>query len=308
MNIYGSAKTLFFQLNQKTGGVFTILWRAAQTFVDARASEAASSIAYYALFSIFPLSIFVIALASSFLEDQTVQQLIFNFVDETLPEFFRDLVKENIEQALALRGPIQILGMVGLLWAASAVFTDITHNLDRAWQIAEARNFIFGRLVGLAMIAAITTGLVLLWIVSTALLNILPALEIPLWNGKSIHLYDSYTWGLLARFLPYFLIFFTFLNLYKWVPNTTVKWSEAVWGAAVAALGWEFAQRGFSWYLTSGWAKYQLVYGSLGAVIAFMLWLYINALILLFGAHLSAAIASQKRLKNSPPEPNLPQT
>ncbi|MCG3208319.1 MAG: hypothetical protein FOGNACKC_01922 [Anaerolineae bacterium] len=302
MNFSVSLKTISVQFGRKAGRLWRILWHSAQSFADARATESASSIAYYALFSVFPLTIFVVALASSFLEDKTVQQLIFNFVDETLPVFLRDVIKGNIEQALALRGPVQILGMVGLLWAASAVFTNLTHNLDRAWQIAEARNFIFGRLVGLAMIGAITTGLVLLWVLSTALLNILPALEIPLWNGKSIHLYDSYTWSLLSRFLPYFLIFFTFFNLYKWVPNTTVKWSEAAWGAAVAALGWELAQRGFGWYLTSGWAKYQLVYGSLGAVIAFLLWLYINSLIVLYGAHLSAAIASETRLKDSPPQ------
>jgi membrane protein len=296
MNYQAWAKAVFFRLNKITGGVLSILWTSAQSFVEARATEAASSIAYYALFSIFPLVIFVIAFASSFLEDETVQQLIFTFVEDTLPEFFQDLVKGNIEQALALRGSVQILGMIGLLWAASAVFTNITHNLDRAWHVAQERNFILGRLVGLSMIGAITTGLILLWIISTTLLNVLPVLEIQLWNGESIHLYNSYTWSLMARFLPYFLIFFTFINLYKWVPNTTIKWSEAAWGAAVAAMAWELSQRGFGWYLTSGWARYQLVYGSLGAVIAFMLWLYVSSIILLYGAHLSAAIALHTRI------------
>ncbi len=295
MNFTSQARALWAQINQKTGHVPQILWDSIQSFVEARATEAASSIAYYALFSIFPLLIFVIGFASSFLEDSAIQQLIFNFVEETLPEFFQDLIKGNIEQALALRGSVQIVGMIGLLWGASAVFTIITHNIDRAWHIAEERNFIFGRLAGLGMIGAITAGLVVLWLVSTTMFNILPALEIPLQNGQSIPLYDSYTWRWLAQFLPLFLIFFTFVNLYKWTPNTTVKWREAVGGAAVSALGWELAQRGFSWYLTSGWARYQLVYGSLGAVIAFLLWLYVNALIVLFGAHLSAAIASHTR-------------
>lgn len=292
------------KLNMLSGGILKIVWDSLHSFSEGRATEAASSIAYYALFSIFPLLIFVIAFASSFLEDVAVRQLIFNFAEDTLPTSFQDLVKGNIEEALASRGPVQIFGMVGLLWAASAVFTIITHKLDQAWHVPEKRNFIFSRLVGLGMIAAITSGLILLWVISTTLLNILPVLELQLWNGKSIHLYDSYTWNVLSKFVPWVLIFITFINLYRWVPNTTVKWSEAAWGAAVAALGWELTQRGFSWYLTSGWARYQLVYGSLGAVIAFILWLYVNALIVMYGAHLSAAIARQTRTADDPPLPN----
>ena len=68
-------------------------------------------------------------------------------------------------------------------------------------------------------------------------------------------------------------------------------------GAAVAAVGWELANGAFKWYLTSGLARYQLVYGSLGALIALMLWIYISSIIVLFGAHLSATIAMHTRLK-----------
>jgi membrane protein len=84
--------------------------------------------------------------------------------------------------------------------------------------------------------------------------------------------------------------------VYRWVPGTRVKGYEAFLGAVVAAVGWELAQGGFSWYLTSGLARYQLIYGSLGAVIAFMLWLYVTAVVVLYGAHLSAAVAFQYRL------------
>jgi membrane protein len=133
--------------------------------------------------------------------------------------------------------------------------------------------------------------------------NILPLLEIPLWTGESIQVYDTVLWGVFARLLPWFWIFVALLNLYHWVPRTNVRWREAVWGALVCATGWEIAQRGFSWFLTSGFARYQLVYGSLGAVIAFMLWLYVSFLIVLYGAHLSAAVAYHTR----PDRGSLPQ-
>ena len=246
-------------------------------------------------FSIFPLTLFLVTIATSFLEDETVQQFLVKFIEESVPLYFQDLLKGNIEEALESRGSVQFISMLGLLWAASGVFTGLTHNIDRAWKINLERNFILGRLVGLGMIAGITIGLMVLWLISTMVLNVLPLLEIPLLNGGSIQIYDTYLWGFFSRLIPWLLIFVTLLNLYRWVPRTSVRWREVVWGALLSATGWEIAQRIFSWYLTSGFARYQLVYGSLGAVIAFMLWLYVTSLIVLYGAHLCAAVAYHTR-------------
>jgi membrane protein len=292
---FAKLKNVYHQIDQMLGSALSILVESAQTFGNAHAPEAAASIAFYSLFSIFPLLLFVAAFASSFLEDDAIQNLIFQFVQESLPSDFQDLILTNIEQAMASRGTIQIISMVGLLWAASAVFTVITHNIDRAWKVAPERNFIFGRLVGLGMIGVITLSLVVLWILSTTLVNLLPLLEIPLWNGQSIQVYDTYVWSIGSSLIPWFLIFVALLGIYRWVPNTSVRWREAVWGATFGAIGWELAQRGFGWYLTSGFASYRLVYGSLGAVIAFMIWLYVTALVVLYGAHLSAAVAFYRR-------------
>ncbi len=297
MDYQAKAKAAYSQLDKLSGGIVTIMVSSFQSFGERRAAEAAASLAYYALFSIFPLLIFLVSFASSFLEDEAVQKIIFDFVQNTLPAYFRDLVEGNIERALASRGSVQIVGTIGLLWAASAVFTVLTHNLDRAWQIPRGRNFLLGRLVGLGIIGAITTGMIILWGTSTMLVTILPWFEIPMWDGSSVQLFDTYTWTVFSNFIPWILLFITFVNLYRWVPNTTVLWREAAWGAIVAVVGWEIAQRGFGWYLSSGLARYQLVYGSLGAVIAFMLFLYVSALVVLYGAYLSASIAHNTRLK-----------
>jgi len=85
------------------------------------------------------------------------------------------------------------------------------------------------------------------------------------------------------------------VSLYRWIPNTEVKWSQAFWGALVATLGWEIATQTFTWYLTSGMARYQLVYGSLGTVVALMFWIYLSSLITFYGAHLSAAVTQHSK-------------
>jgi membrane protein len=61
----------------------------------------------------------------------------------------------------------------------------------------------------------------------------------------------------------------------------------------VTALAWEIAASAFTWFLSSGLASYQLVYGSLGTVVALMVWIYVGSSIILFGAHLSAAITQR---------------
>ena len=88
-----------------------------------------------------------------------------------------------------------------------------------------------------------------------------------------------------------------FLNLYRWAPHTKVKWSQAMWGAVVATLAWQLAASAFAWFVRSGLAQYQLIYGSLGTVVALMLWIYLCSWITLFGAHLSAAVAQRETVR-----------
>jgi membrane protein len=91
------------------------------------------------------------------------------------------------------------------------------------------------------------------------------------------------------------MIFLVFLTLYHWIPTLRVKWSATVWGALIASLAWKAVTAGFAWYLGSSFGQYQLVYGSLGAIVAFLFLIYIISLIILFGAHLSAAIESWEK-------------
>ena len=286
---------LFFRQAIKLGQtIFKILVDTVRSFLSANAAGAAASIAYYTLFSFFPLLILLIGFASSVLEDEPVQQLVLDAVAQTLPTA-QDLVKGNIERALSVGGTVQIAGSIGLLWSATGVFTVLAQSINRAWHTAPARNFLFGRLVALAMVVSLT-ALLILWVISTTVFGLLPRFEIPIFGG--IVIYNTYAWRILSRLIPYFFIFILFLNLYRWIPNTKVRWREALWGAGVSALGWELANSAFALYLGNSLARYQLIYGSLGALIALMLWIYLSSTIVLFGAHLSATVAAHTRLNH----------
>jgi membrane protein len=80
------------------------------------------------------------------------------------------------------------------------------------------------------------------------------------------------------------------------LPNTKVKWSEALWGAAIASILINLATRIFTWFLGSGMAAFEVIYGSLGAGLALVTWVYVCAVIVLIGAHISAAVAQVTRI------------
>jgi membrane protein len=102
---------------------------------------------------------------------------------------------------------------------------------------------------------------------------------------------------LISAFGSWLMIFLVFFALYHWIPTMDVTLSATVWGALLASLAWKAVTTGFTWYLSSRFGSYQLVYGSLGAIVAFLFLIYVISFITLFGAHLSAAIEGWEREK-----------
>jgi len=241
--------------------------------------------AYYAMFSLFPLLLALVIAGSYFLERGVAYQEVVRLVSSAIP-ISRSLIEQNVRQVLELRGTVGLIGLVTLVWAATGVFTSFARNINRAWPEAEGRNFFEGRLVALAMIAVLGLLLVLS-LVSTAALEVLPSLGIP-WVSRNLIGHER-LWRAIGILVPALFSLLLFLAMYRWVPSAEVAWSDALWGALVATLGWEIAKRAFAWYLDAGLASYRLVYGSLGTVIALMFWLYLSAWIALLGAHITAA-------------------
>jgi membrane protein len=281
------ARTAYRRANQLSGGVLGILRETIESFANARGSEAAASMAYYTLFSLFPLLLAVVSAGSYFLDLQQVFRLVDDMLTEAFP-ISQSLIEDNIRQVLQMRGAMGLVGLGVALWSASGAFTVLTRNVNRAWRTAPPRSFLRNRLVGLGIVGSLAVLLVISLLFSTAL-NILSRLQVPLVDVQS--LYGTPLWVAMSDLVPWFLIFLLFLALYLWVPNTKVKWSAAFWAALVVALAWRIAASAFAWYVGSGLARYRLVYGSLGTVVALLFWIYVSAWIIIFGAHLSAIVA-----------------
>ena len=278
-------KDFFQNINHLSGDRLSILQTAIKTFTDKQAAQASAGLAYYTVFSIFPLMLVFIAVGSYFLDSQQVFNTVTQFIQQALP-ISRQVINENLEEILEQRGTAGIVSLLILLWSGSGMFTNLAYNINLAWPRAARRNFLQSRLVGLWMIVGLI-GLIAL----SLFLSWLTA-RLPFIHTASTSPTDLFILRAISALGSWLMIFLVFLTLYHWIPTLRVRWSATIWGALIASLAWKAITTGFSWYLGSNFSQYQLVYGSLGAIVAFLFLIYIISFIILFGAHLSAAIES----------------
>jgi membrane protein len=273
-------------INESTDGTLEIVRSAMLSFTAYRGAEVAASIAYYAFFSLFPLLLVLITVGSFLVRDPRIIQQVINWSIDALP-VSPEIIERNIQTVLEQRRTVGLVGLIVLLWSGTNVFSILSLNINRSFPGTVKRSFIQHRLSGLAMVAVLALMIFLSFLLR-AFLSLISVINFPVFG--EVNLRASPLWTVITGFLPFIIIFFVFLSLYRLIPRTNVRWSQVFWGALVAASGWEILTSGFTWYLGSGLAQYELVYGSLGAVVALMFYIYLSSWVLLFGAHLSAAI------------------
>jgi len=242
--------------------------------------------AFFTLFSLFPLLLLLVAAGGSILQNILTEEQILEAALGFIP-VSRELIQGNVVAILASRRTVGVVSAIGLLWASTSVFTTLTHNLVRAWPDTPSRGIVKTRLAAVLQVASVIFFITLFLIAQTSL-RIPEGWRISVVGGE-LRLPSFASTPSQAIFSITFVI--SLALLYGWVPKAWVRWREALAGAVVAALAIHGATSLFLWYLESGLAKYNLVYGSLGALLALMTWAYIISLLILSGAHLSASLA-----------------
>lgn len=266
---------------------YRVLTATIDGFSASRGAQVAASLAYYALFSMFPLLLFLISALGFVLQTEQVRAQTEDLIVQFFPTS-QGLIIENLDIVLELRGPATIIAALSLLWSGSGFFTVLAHYINNAWPGAELRGPIHGRVVAVTMVGILVLVLLIITVYNT-LLQIITSISEPLAN--LIAFYGPLVDALLSQVVPWVVTFGLFLTLYSLVPRVRVRWHETMIGSAVATVLMRIATAAFGLYLRSGLSRYQIVYGSLGSVVALLFWIYLAAWVALFGAHLSAAIA-----------------
>ncbi|MCI0846687.1 MAG: YihY/virulence factor BrkB family protein [Chloroflexi bacterium] len=252
---------------------------------DDDATHLAAGVAYYAMFSLFPLLLGFLAISGLVLNSEGLEQKFMDFVTDNLPGS-EQIVKENVGQVVRFRGLLGIGAFIGLLWSASAVFGAINRAVNRAWDIRQDRPFYIAKPRQLAM----ALGVGILFLLSTSATSAIQVFTDPsrdLGVPGQDFLLGIGLGHLALRMVPWAMTLLIFLMVYRFLPDCKTYW-RFIWpGAVVASVLFEVAKSLFVWYLNNI-ATYDQVYGSLTSVMALLFWIYISALILILGAEISS--------------------
>jgi membrane protein len=252
-------------------------------------SGMAAELAYRFLFAIFPFALFLASLAAfaaatAGVPDPTGQ--ILAGLGDNLPADLAATIRPELERVIGERRPdIATFGALLALWAATSGTMTVVKAMNRAYGIPETRGLVRRYALGLGLTIAGAIGLIAAFVTIVGGTLLTEQFATRLGVGP-----DAWNLVTLLRWPLVFALLVVGVGvLYRVGPNMKPAWRAAVVGAVVFALGWLLATFGFSLYVANV-ADYGATYGTLGAVIVLMLWLYLTGLTLLLGAEIVAIV------------------
>lgn len=241
----------------------------------------ATSLVYITLLSIVPLIAFSFSILKAFgVVDTNLEPLLIKFLTP-LGEKGIEISQKIMEFVDNMKvGVLGSIGLLALIWTVFSLIKKIDDSLNRIWNVTSGRSLVrrFSNYISLTLIGPVLMFVILgltASLASNTIVQKLVAIE-PLGTLLVI-------WG---RLLPYIIIILVFTFIYMIVPNTKVNFKSALLGGFIAGISWQAVGTLFALSVASS-TKYTAVYSSFAVLILFMLWLYINWLILLLGAQLS---------------------
>lgn len=284
-----------------------IFTRAFMAFMDNDLTTAAAAVSYFSMLTLFPTLLLLLTIGNHLLGAQTVEK----YIDQVLAFLpgAQPFVRKNLESISNISASVVISCVFVMLWAASWMFTVIEKALNRVWG-TYPRAFLHGRVWNIAVMGSIW-ALLGASALFTAFVTGVQALagKIPLRMGAWFTALSGYAWQSVFVLASLAVTVLLFTLLYKLLPNIHVPFVEALTGAVLAGVLWEGAKFGFAFLLP--YFHYDLLYGSIGAAVALLSWVYLSSVIMLFGAQFTALLhrdhlyeASEKSHHHSPD--NLP--
>ncbi len=291
--------------------VFDWLFGAVKEFGQDNCSQLAAGISYYVLFSIFPLLIFSVGIIGLVAQDQRVQDDLVNAVMENIP-LSQEQGRNDVANAIndigtGSSGAIGVIGLLTMAWSGSNMFGSLRRSLNLAYNVEAPRPLLRQKFIDLGLVLAFAPFFLGSIAATTALRVAQRASgDIPVLGHLAQE--AGSLWLLASLAVPLVISFAAFLFLYWLVPARRYPLRYVIPSALLAALLFEFGKLAFSIYLEN-FSNYDVVFGSLGAVIAFMFWVYLSANILLFGAELvemlPIALVRRHEPKPEGPKPSL---
>jgi membrane protein len=269
-------------------GWWDIAKRVAVQFADHRIMTEAAGITFYVLLSLFPALAALISIYGLFADPNTVSQQL-SALNGLVPGGGMQLISDQAH-ALASKGGGALgfgllVGLATSLWSSNQAMKSLFDALNVVYDEREKRGYIRRTAISLGF----TAGTLVFLVIAMAAVVALPvALGFLGLGGTTDLLLRLLRWPVLLVMVSVFLAF-----VYRYGPSRArARWRWVSWGGVLAAVLWVLASAGFSWYVAS-FGSYNKTYGSLGAVIGFMTWIWISAMVVLIGGELDAEMEHQ---------------
>lgn len=276
-----------------------LLQHSGKEFQEDNCARMAAGIAYYVLFSLFPLLILFVSILGLLLRDFSFQERVANLLIQYVPskgEGAEDLLIREIRNVTQSGGKaFGLLGFLGLVWSGSNMFAAIRQALNIAFDVRSKRTFVRKKILDFSMIL-LTGILFLLSMLSTTVLESVEALTSYLsYFPETFH---SLAWEIGSFGASIFVSLIAFFLIYRFLPARIIRWNDIWPGVITATILFEAGRMAFGFYLKN-FGKYDVVFGSLGAIVSFLFWVYISSAILLFGGEVASEYMQLRKQSRS---------
>ena len=270
---------------------FRVLKATVQEFQRDDALGLAAQLAYYLILALFPFILVLVSLMGTFGSPKLASEIL-DYFQRVMPEQAYKIIETftaNIISGQADAPELFTFGILFTIWAASGAFAALINALNRAYDVEETRPF--WKVRGIAIL--MTLGLSVLVLAGVLLLVVGEPIGRTIADVFGLEGTFLFVWDVARWPAALFFMVFTVALLYYFSPDVEQPFRWITPGGLIGVLLWVLASVAFNFYV-SNFGSYNKTYGSIGAVIVLLLYLYISSLTILFGATLNATLVRMK--------------
>ena len=267
---------------KRVASVFEV---AARGLLHDRCPSAAASLAFYGLISGFPLLLLAVSVSSLWLEPEQAASRVAEILRRYVPVAASDLIEGSLQGAVEAGGATAGVYLLVLLWSGSFVFAELRGALNSAWGMPAARRVRVRVLIDSLLVVLTVIGLSLGMLYQTFATSLESVL------AGTLKLSRQAIGGPAIRLLGVAVELALVLVLFRYLPERRVRWRDVLPGAVLSIALFHANQWIFQSYVAHFGGRYVEVYGPLSSLTILLIWAYLTALIVLFGAEFCAAWA-----------------
>lgn len=266
--------------------ILTIIKTLYKNYIDDDISALGAQVTYYLILAFFPFLIFLVTVISY---TNLVSPESLSLISSLFPSSVYRIIEDLIKYVLATRNKALIsIGMIATVWSSSTGILAFMYGMNKAFKKKETRPF--WKVRGLSLIFTLAfTIIVVFSIILVVFGELLGRHFFSIWGISGSF---DIVWDLLRYAISVIILFIIFILFYVYIPNCSIRFKDAVPGALLSTIGWIVFSTGFSFYVNK-FDSYSKIYGSIGAVIALLVWLNLNSTIVFIGSELNAILSDK---------------